>query len=117
MSLFGNDTITIIRKGQPDANLNRTVTTIYSGPADFQIDKGEQFVDAAGAVHTAAAVCFIGPLPTGSALPVVNEDDVVQYGGAEYVVMLPKPMWALQPVAHVELLLKRGPQHFREGRL
>ena len=114
MSLFGNDAIVISRYGPIGGDGNRTVAQVYIGASDFQIRSGEEFVDAAGDVHTVSAVCIIDASNTGGALPAVLEDDVVTFNGAKYSVLEPIS-WAA-PVAHLELLLRRGPQIVREKR-
>lgn len=79
------------------------VTTVYSGPADFQEGSGDTYYAPDGTVEEIAAICYIDTPP----LPTVLVGDVLTGNSRGYVVV--SVSTSTYALSFVRLLLKRGP--------
>jgi hypothetical protein len=108
--LEDSETISVVRRGAPNASGVPTQTTIYQGAGDLQFNSGQTYLDPLGAMGVVDAICLIDPASDGT-LPQCLVNDVVQWTDSsgtnqEFTVIAVQP-YAFVP-AHLELLLKRG---------
>lgn len=103
---FDSETITVTRNATSDTPGIHTVTTIYSGAADFETATGTMYMNPAGIVDQADGVAVITPASDGS-LPDVHVGDTMTQGPDAFNVVQVS-LWTFAP-KHLELTVKRGP--------